>query len=48
MKNYFLILSAIIMVSCGTTQFLALVASDIARGAEKYPDLTLKQHNEGK
>jgi len=48
MKNYFLILSALFLVSCGSTQLLAPAASDVARGAGKYPDLTLNQLNEGK
>ena len=52
MKKIIYIISAVFLISCGGSKMATTSApvteSDLARGKQKYPDLTIEALNEGK
>ena len=48
MKKIIYTLTALLLVSCGTTKLLAPSQTDVDRGAKNNPDITMASLNEGK
>ncbi len=48
MKKSMLLLTSVIVMSCGSVKLMAPTQADVERGSSKYPGLTLEALNAGK